>query len=458
MTRLSKKLLMLAAVAAPFLGMAQTTPATPAPPTPPATVPTPTTTPATPAPAAPVAIAPVGVKFSGYAKLDMFFDSRQIVGAREGELLLWPADQSLDIGGKDLNAVPHLNGTAAQTRLTATLSGPEIWGAKTSGVVEGEWFGVAEADYNGLRLRHANFTMAWPKTSVLFGQGWHGLFPTDCFPGHLGYTPGMPMMPLARAPQIKVTQKFNASVSGYIQLSTQRDFQTIGPAGASVAYIQNSGLPDLTAGLLYKAGKIAAGANLDYKVVRPRISDSYDAGKTNVLVEETIGAVTAQAFLKFTGPVVFKVMGMYSENQADALQIGGIAEYSNASKVKTYGVGSSTNFWAEISAPATQKVIPGIFFGYTKNNGVGAAPSGSTATAFYGRGMGSPTGGRLIDNVLQVTPRVEWKTGPVRLGVELNYSSATYGKSDATGKLVEGDAATKTFSNVRLGLNAFYSF
>ncbi|MBR5665582.1 MAG: hypothetical protein IKX13_07510, partial [Bacteroidales bacterium] len=47
--------------------------------------------------------------FSGFVDPQLFMDSRQVVGARESELLFYPAPKDLDAEGNDLNAVPNLN-------------------------------------------------------------------------------------------------------------------------------------------------------------------------------------------------------------------------------------------------------------------------------------------------------------------------------------------------------------
>ena len=43
------------------------------------------------------------VKFSGFVKTDIFWDSRQTISVREGHFLLYPRNESLDINGEDIN-------------------------------------------------------------------------------------------------------------------------------------------------------------------------------------------------------------------------------------------------------------------------------------------------------------------------------------------------------------------
>ncbi len=88
-----------------------------------------------------------GVKFSGFIKSDLYVDSRQTVDARLGHFLLYPKNEDLDENGEDINASPKLNFLSIQTRLTLKITGPDALGAKTSGLIEGAFFGNIEPGY-----------------------------------------------------------------------------------------------------------------------------------------------------------------------------------------------------------------------------------------------------------------------------------------------------------------------
>jgi hypothetical protein len=82
-----------------------------------------------------------GIKFSGFVKTDIYWDSRQTISVREGQFLLYPANEKLDADGNDINAKANFNMLSIQTRLRGTITGPDALGAKTSGVIEGAFFG-----------------------------------------------------------------------------------------------------------------------------------------------------------------------------------------------------------------------------------------------------------------------------------------------------------------------------
>ncbi|MCK7533463.1 MAG: hypothetical protein MZV63_21735 [Marinilabiliales bacterium] len=85
----------------------------------------------------------------------------------------------------DLNANPSFHILNIQTRIRGDISGPDAFGAKTSGAIEAEFFGTSESDLNGFRLRHAYVQMEWPKVTLLTGQYWHPMFITESFPGNV---------------------------------------------------------------------------------------------------------------------------------------------------------------------------------------------------------------------------------------------------------------------------------
>ncbi|MEI7597313.1 MAG: hypothetical protein WCK02_16305 [Bacteroidota bacterium] len=107
-----------------------------------------------------------GIKFSGFVKTDAFYDTRQTVNAREGHFLLYPDNILLDALQKDINNQGNFNMLSIQSRLKGAISGPDAFGAKTSGVLEADFFGNTGSgldDVNGFRLRHAFVKMNNPE-------------------------------------------------------------------------------------------------------------------------------------------------------------------------------------------------------------------------------------------------------------------------------------------------------
>ena len=181
-----------------------------------------------------------GIKFSGFVNTDYFVDSRQIVCARQGHFLLWPAPEKLDPDGKDINAKPIFNILSIRTRVRGTISGPDVLGAKTSAVIEGSFFGHTNLDLNEFRLRHAFAKMNWEKTELLIGQTWHPMFITSCFPAVLSFNTGAPFAPFARNPQIRITHDLGP-ISISATALAHADFYT----AAGIAGLRNSVIPEM---------------------------------------------------------------------------------------------------------------------------------------------------------------------------------------------------------------------
>lgn len=402
-----------------------------------------------------------GIKFSGFIRNDVFYDSRQVISARpanQGELLLYPANVLNDINGKDINAAPSLDMLAITTRLVGTVYGPDAFGAKTSGVIEAEFFGNANGNENVFRLRHAIARLDWQKTQLAFGQYWHPLFVTDCFPAVLSFNTGMPFQPFARNPQIRLTQKLGKELNLIIAAISQTEaFVSSGPstnialgaAAGSQAYISNAVVPNLHAQLQYKTKSFLAGIALDYKSLRPALSAPSAVGATTlVAANERVNGVTFETYAKITTKsVIAKAEFLSGQNLYDHLMIGGYLAYGSAPTI-TYKPITVNSYWVEIMGTG-KKLIPGIFVGYTKNNGA----SEDNAVASYTRGITANK--TSIAEVFRVAPRMEMISGKFRFGLELEITSANYGAAGSNAKI---SGTTNTVTDNRILFISSYSF
>jgi len=364
-----------------------------------------------------------GVKFSGFVKNDFFWDTRQTVAAREGHFLLWPTPVNLDENGEDINKQASFNFLAIQSRLTAKISGPDALGAKTSGLIEGDFFAQANINTNLFRLRHAFVKLNWEHTEVMAGQYWNPLFVTACFPGTVSFNTGTPLQSFARNPQIRVTYK----TSGFSILAAalgQRDYSSVGPLGASSHYLRNSSVPEMQVQMHYGTSNedgmnIVAGAGAAYKTIVPRLTSSPTPVAT-YKVDEKVGGFTAMAFSKLTTkPITAKLQVRYGENIADLLGISGYAA-TEIVDVTTgelaYAPLKSMTFWAEVHSNGNPQV--GIFGGLTSNNGINETIL--TTVPVYGRGT-------TIRRLYRIAPRIIYNVGKLRLAAEVEYTSAAYG-------------------------------
>ncbi len=400
-----------------------------------------------------------GISFSGFVKNDFFLDTRQTISAREGHFMLWPAAPSLDEIGEDINAKPNLNMLAIQSRLTGKITGPDAFGAKTSGVIEGDFFAQANENINLLRMRHAYVKLAWENTELLTGQTWNPMFVTGCFPGTVSFNTGTPIQSFSRNPQIRVTQRFG-NLKVMVAVLEQRDYTSRGPAGVSSSYLRNAVLPDMHLQLQYAKKNADAGtgffaaAGMAYKTIVPRLSSNITTlfvTKT-YKVDETVSGmsfyVCSNIKLK---PVTIKWQYRYGENIPDVLSISGFAVkdvIDQTTGEQSYTPLVNSTFWADIHTNGKQ-FQAGVFAGMLMNLGTKDAMS-DLSNSVYGLGTN-------IKTLVRVSPRIIFNSGKFRAAMEVEYTAASYGDADSY-DLNYVPATTTDVSNIRVLLSTYYFF
>ncbi|MFA8433631.1 MAG: DcaP family trimeric outer membrane transporter [Marinifilaceae bacterium] len=389
---------------------------------------------------------PISVKMGGYVHTGFIYDSRQTVSAREGHVMLYPKNEILDPNGKDLNASNSFNMAVIQSRTWTRITGPEILGGKSSGLLEAEFMGNGEKDVNGFRVRHAYVKLDWGKTSLLVGQTWSPMFTLEVLPGQVGTNSGLPFKPFARNPQVRLTHrtdnwKFLAAIL------TERDYTSTGPDGASNKYVRNAALPIAQGQIHYYAGKHLFGTTAEVKTIKPALSNSIETenGTVNYQADNTLTSWAVMGYAKFDfKPFTFKVQSTYGSNLTDVLMLGGYAEKSVDA---TTGEAEFTPIeilagWCDLDY-TPGKVGVGVFAGYSQNLGANDEIAGS----IYSRG-------KDIDELYRIAPRVNVNLKNLRLQLEGEYTAAAYGVTNSKGKV---DNA-QWVGNTRMTLAVYYFF
>jgi hypothetical protein len=395
-----------------------------------------------------------GIKFSGFVKTDIYWDSRQTISVREGQFLLYPANENLDPDGNDINAKSSFNMVSIQTRLRGTITGPDALGAKTSGVIEGAFFGNINSDINGFRLRLAYIQLDWKKTQLLVGQYWHPAFVTYCFPGTISFNTGVPFVPFTRNPQIRVTQKlgkFNLIATALSQV----DFLSDGPIGPNARYLRNTAVPALNLRFEYRNinttddKEFLIGASVNYKMLLPRLQT--DSGyKTS----NTVGSISETFYLKLKYPkVTFKLQGVYAQDAYNWTMIGGYAVESITDPMKDfrdYTPITTASAWLDVHSNGKKWQV-GVLTGYAQNLGASEDIIGPN----YQRG-------RDIAYVYRIAPRFVYNSGRFRIAPEVEYTVAAYATEDANGVLnIDSKGVvtdSKEIGNLRFLLGVYLFF
>jgi len=407
-----------------------------------------------------------GITFSGFVKTDVFYDSRQTVNIREGHFMLYPDNIALDANQKDINASSSINMLSIQSRLKGSITGPDAFGAKTSGVLEGDFFGnenAAFSDLNGFRLRHAIVKLNWTKAELMVGQFFHPMLNVDCFPDVVSFNTGSPFQPFSRNPQIRYTYKLG-SLKVIATALTQRDFTSIGPeytlksgiyessSLGSSKYLRNAGIPNLNLILQLNPDSTEHlfALGVDYKTLAPELYTVNAAKNKRFESNEKLASVSGFANIKLKlKPVTLRAQAVYAQNATDLVMIGGYAVKQiadTATGAKEFTNLNTGSVWLDFSTNG-KKVQFGVFGGFTKNMG---SKDDIETSLFYARGTN-------IDNVYRISPRLVFISGRLNIALEGEYTSASYGTVNSNGK-GGVTAGLQSVENIR-GLLAFtYKF
>lgn len=392
------------------------------------------------------------VSLYGFARADYIFDSRKSAYVREYNLNLYPLDVAKDTNGEDKNATGSSNFLSVTSRIGVKFKGPDVFKAKISGNIEGDFFGNTEVNANtsgtgsiGLfRLRHATIKLDWTKTSLTFGQTWYPTFVPEVFPGVANFNTGIMFNPFGWASQIRFKQKLSDKISLDLVAYKDREFTASSVTGTAPNTPSfNSTIPTLHGQLQFKNKNIVAGVGAEFQSLKP-VTES-----GGLVSDEKLNSSTVFGYFKYSNDdFIAKFYGISGGNLTHLVMLGGYGSYANSNGIDSYKPTRTSAFWLDI-ASNKQKIAPGIFAGYTKNNGL----SDAGYKALYMRGLNGTT--RAVDNVWRVSARVDFKENKFKLSPEVEYTAATWGTMDASAKVT---SAKENVGNFRALVSATYSF
>ncbi|MBO4281944.1 MAG: hypothetical protein J5873_01960 [Bacteroidales bacterium] len=395
--------------------------------------------------------------FSGFVDPQLFMDSRQVVGGRESQMLLYPAPRKLDSKGNDENAVPNLNMLAITTRLGMEINAPEKVGRyAVSGYVEGDFTGSTEAGINMLRLRHAYVQFCrgeFREERLLLGQYWHPLVVPEIMPGTRPLNMGLPFHPYSRYVQARY-ERGGRHIRWATTAAFQLDNSSLGPEGRSTEYLRQTGLPEGNAeiSLLWgHGGKIEnmVGLMANAELLRPRKAVTLPSGE-RLRTGATFPSYAFSLFGAhyFNGKWKLSYQGIYGDNLYEQSLIGGYIATEKVPGEYRYTPWGCYTLWADFRR-LTGKWRPGLFAAYGRNKDFGRNVTENETV--YGRGWD-------IDYLWRVQPQLAFcpKTW-LQFFAEAEYTSVRYGeeKPIEAGKHMSSAYAV---GNLRLILAAVYSF
>lgn len=376
------------------------------------------------------------VRIGGFIKSSYYYDTQQVVSAREGDFLLYPA-LATD-ADDEANDTDNLLFFPFFSRLSLSVGDlPEALGAQVTGYIETDFFGPTNDELNTLRIRRAFARLDWGDREALFGMDWSPFF-LSAWPRVIATETGAPFNPFARWPMMKLTLKpGNLRVSGI--LAQQRDaFQEIG----GLKQQQQSGLPAAMLSLELVSGGNSIGLNSMIKWIRPTLtSDRFSTGVVQGFANLVAPGLAARANVTFGGDV------------ADHLTTGGYAIVGE----DAFEPLNVLAFWLDVETTSAFSV--GLFGGYLQNLGTSESGLDPAAAVFAARGYGSDN---AIEVVWRVAPRIAYTAGRFRMAFELQATSARYvvgtpGTIYDDSLAPTGDA-TQDVLNLRNNLSVFLTF
>lgn len=367
----------------------------------------------------------VSYKLYGFVRNDFYFNSRKNQEGLDGLFNIFPYPENIK-NDKDLNATPNAEMLAISTRLGLDLTGPMVFGAKSSAKIECDFAGISSAYYL-IRIRQAYSKLNWSKNELLVGQTWHPMF-ANLQPITPALSVATPFNAFNRSPQVRFKHAFNNKLSLTAAAIYQMQFLTQGPNGASASYMKEGLLPSGFIGLDYISKNVSTGIGLDAKSLKIgdiRLNSGaavayarYSSGKFQVSAKSTIG-----------------------QNMSELLIPGGYgaSAYTGAVVTDYTNINTSTS-WLSLSYGS--KVQVALYGGYLQNLGTNnnlAASDGKYTYYGYGAYATSNTTSSSaqiqLDKLYRIAPSISYTQANVKLALEYELTTASYGTMQANGRV-----------------------
>ena len=384
-------------------------------------------------------------KLYGFVRSDFYSDSRKINASTQDLFSLYPLYKDLNNNGEDLNATPSAGLMSITTRMGLDFESPAgILGAnKAVAKIETDFGGAPT--YMILRIRQAYTQIIWDQSKLLIGQTWHPLFAQVTQPNVLSLNTGALFQPFNRSPQIRYDYQLDK-----IQLTAAAIYQmmyaTQGPDetaptknAASVSYQKNAMVPDLYVGLEYKKNKMLVGLGADYKSIMPTryITDNNGMKHINHNLLSTPAAMIYGVYTD--GDLTVKAKVLYGQNLTEHTIIGGFAITTPIRNI--FHTTVLLLLYTSITARPINLVCWPVF-----------RPTWDPPKPFLWEvtftvlawSNANTNDEKIVGNLFRLTPTYSYNTGNWRMGVELEYTNAAWGKRSLNnGKILNLDHTEK---------------
>lgn len=370
------------------------------------------------------------LKFYGFIRNEFYVDTYKGIDGAHEQYYLLPIYVGKDANGNDINQQTSANMTAIASRMGINITGPEIFGAKSSANIETDFGGIVGTEPTLLRIRKAYTALTWEKSSLLMGQTWHPFWSGDIFPSVGSLNTGAPFQPFNRAPQLRYDYK-----AGNIKLTAAAVYQLQYSSSALNSSHQstptqakrNAVVPELVGNIEFRKDALVFGAGVSNNITKPKMTVTNNAGNT-YKADELLSSMAYIGYVQYKkDKLMLQVKSFYGQNLKHLLMAGG---YGIASRDTITGVETYTNYnnlTAYANVVYGKKWQVGILAGYGVNMG--------TQEALADMGDGTPTITGLftdykkgiVQSMYRVAPHVALNVSKLRMVLEYEQTTANYG-------------------------------
>lgn len=384
----------------------------------------------------------------GFVRNYFTYDSRSCVQSNEGLFNMLPNDVNYGANGDDLNAIPSVRFLSMTTRFGINVSGPEIWGAKSSAKIESDFCGASSGTAFNLRIRQAYTKLAWDNSDLLVGQAWHPMS-GDLMPEVFSLATGAPFNPFNRSPQVRYNYAPVKGLSFTAAALYQYQYGSVGLDGkTSNVYSRNAIVPELFIGMTAKGKHLTGGFGVNASTIAPRVLAN------DMRVDERLTSYSAMAFgsLKVDDLSV-RAKATYGQNTSHMQQptgFGVVEVFDNG----VYNYESMQLGSAWITMMYGKKLRYGFFAGWMKNYG-SAGDDFMNLVVRNNKGM---------DQAYRFSPIVTYKVENMQIGLEYEHTATAYGDyaldmNDFPRKITNGTVTnTHWVANNRVCVMVKYDF
>ena len=380
----------------------------------------------------------VKAEIYGFVRNYFTYDSRSCVQSNEGLFNMLPNDIKPGVNGEDLNAIPSVRFLSMTTRFGLNVTGPEIWGAKSTAKIESDFCGASSGTAFNLRIRQAYAKLAWEKSDILVGQAWHPMS-GDLMPEVFSLATGAPFNPFNRSPQVRYNFAPIKGLSFTAAALYQYQYGSVGLDGkTSNTYSRNALVPELFVGMTTKGNHLTSGWGVSASTIAPRVIAN------NMRVDERLTSYSAMVFgsLKIDALSV-RAKATYGQNTSHMQQPTGfcvVETFDNG--VQSYEPMQLGSAW--ITMMYGKKLRYGFFAGWLKNYG----SAGKDYTSLVVRNN------KGMDEAFRFTPIVTYKVENMQVGLEYEHTATAYGDYQPSGMVTN----THWVANNRVCVMVKYDF